>query len=82
MVNNTIFFISGLLIGSGITAIAFRLGADTFKMGIEIITDPPEDSPSDEDLDELIPDSYNYDTYTEYIEDLEQKEDEDPNLPN
>ena len=83
--NTTIFFIFGTLVGSGITALAFRLGANTFKMGVHVITEPPEDSPEEEALDELIPDSYNYDTYTYYIEDLEQEEDEtDPTdrLPN
>ena len=51
-------------------------------MGVHVITDPPEDSSEEEALDELIPDSYNYDTYTDYIEDLEQEDDEDPRLPN
>ena len=81
MVNNTFFFIIGTLVGSGITAIAFRLGANTFKMGVEIITDPPEGSTEEDELDELIAESYNYDTYTNYIDDLEQEEDKD-DLPN
>lgn len=81
MVNNTFFFIIGTLVGSGITAIAFRLGANTFKMGVEIITDPPEGKTEEDELDELITESYNYDTYTNYIDDLEQEEDKD-DLPN
>ena len=81
MVNNTFFFIIGTLVGSGITAIAFRLGANTFKMGVEIITDPPEVNAEEDELDELIAESYNYDTYTNYIDDLEQEEDKD-DLPN
>ena len=82
MVNTTLFFIFGLLTGSGITAIAFKLGANAIENGIKIITEPQEEASEEEELDELISDSYNYDTYTNYIEDLEQKEDEDPNLPN
>ena len=82
MVNTTIFFIFGLILGSGITAIAFRRGANTFKMGVHVITDPPEDSPEDEALEELIPDSYNYDTYEDYIQELEQEDLEDETLPN
>jgi hypothetical protein len=81
MVNNTFFFIIGTLVGSGITAIAFRLGANTFKMGVEIITDPSEGNTEEDELDELITESYNYDTYTNYIDDLEQEEDKD-DLPN
>jgi len=83
MVNTTIFFIFGLLLGSGITAIAFRLGANAIQTGIQIITDPQEVTPEEEALDELIADSYNYDTYTDYIQELEQEDDEeDPRLPN
>lgn len=83
MVNTTIFFIFGLLLGSGITAIAFRLGANAIQTGIQIITDPQEVAPEEEALDELIADSYNYDTYTDYIQELEQEDDEeDPRLPN
>ena len=82
MVNTTIYFIFGLLLGSGITAFAFRLGANTFKMGVRIITDPPEDSPEEDELNELIPDSYNYDTYDDYIQELEQEDLEDETHPN
>ncbi len=77
--NTTTYFILGMVLGSGITIIAFRVAINTFKMGINFITEPVE-SIQEDNLDEPQSDSYNYDTYTDYIKELEDEEEQE--LPN
>jgi hypothetical protein len=76
-----IYFISGTILGATVHHIATRLGASTVTKGIEFITEPsPIADGQDTALEQLIDEnSYNYDTYSDYIDGLEQIDDLDEN---
>jgi hypothetical protein len=69
-----IYFISGTLLGATIHHIATRLGAKTIAEGINVIVEPPPlEEGAEEEMKQLLNEnSYNYDTYNEYIDGLEQ----------
>jgi len=69
-----IYFIAGTILGASVHHIATRLGASTIAKGINIIVEPePLEKEAEASLEQLQDEnSYNYDTYTEYIDGLEQ----------
>jgi len=74
-----LYFIGGTILGATVHHIATRLGASTVTKGIEFITEPPSiEDGQDTALEQLMDEnSYNYNTYSNYMNELEQMDEND-----
>jgi hypothetical protein len=71
-----LYFLGGTILGGAIYHIATMNGANTLLKGINVIIEPQELLEEEEsDQGELMDDPYSYNTYEDYIKDLEQEED-------
>ena len=77
----SIYLISGVLMGVIITIIGSKLGSNTYKNAVSDITQPPQFSGEDRTAD-TPPDyetSYNYDNYKDYMKTLDDDKVEEIN---
>ena len=70
-----LYLLGGTILGGAIYHIATINGANTFMNGVNVIIEPQELlDEEDGSQGELMDDPYNYNTYEDYIKELEQEE--------